>query len=185
MATWFSDHYTETGVDQSSLPVLPATSAPDSSVDGGRLYIMRAFVSITTGTTGDELRLWTMRSSDRIHFFNVFCDGGFDNASTLDFGFYATGDNHDGAVVGDVDVLSKGIDITSAIDAWDASELFNDNSLDGTDRGKKVWELINVGAASTYAQEPNVALDVVALFTANVTTIGKLVIEVGYTPQGA
>jgi hypothetical protein len=186
MATFFSDHYTTTGVDQSSLPVLRSDAIPDSSRDHGRLMISRAAVTITTATVGDLIKFVTMKSGDRIHHVSVYVDGGWDASVVMHLGFHEQGDNHDGDLVGSATTLAASIDVASALDAWDAAETYGFGSNpSGEHRGLRIWEVINVQTASTYTVDPNIAFDLTGkVIAANITTVGLCVLEVAYTPQG-
>ncbi len=186
MATWFSDHYTETGVDQSSLPVLPATGVPDSSRYGGKLMCIRSYISVTTATTTDEFRFCTMQSGDRVHFANTYLDGGWDASTILNLGLFTPGDGHDGAVIRNV-IFAAALSVASAVDTWDSSEhLTEPSAFGGEHRGLTNWERVNISNPGTYPSNPNLAMDVAGVLSgANITTIGEMILEIWYTPQGA
>jgi hypothetical protein len=180
MATWFSDHYTVTGVNQTALPALRGDAIPDTRRKHGRLHISRGYAEILDSAAADVVRMMTIRSDAHLHWICLFSDGGFSASNSADVGIYLSGDDHDGALV-DVDLFDAAVDVTAAISTWDAAEIFTDGVLTGEHRGLPMWELANAGA-DTLTADPRVLYDItVTLNGDDSAAASKLVMEIGYT----
>lgn len=176
MTTWYSDHFGADGDNDTSLPVVPKQVS--AGLKHGRIRgSIARFTGLPLLTAPDVIRLMTLKSSDRIRSIKVSCDGGSD-AAAVNLGLYLTGANHDGAAV-DADLFGSAVDLSSALDQ---SELFDEAALSGVDRGKQLWELVNVATASTYASDPQVDYDLCMVVTTAFTTAdSEVVVEVEYT----
>ena len=177
MATFYSDHYS-TGLDQTSLPTLRSDVIPGADKKHGRQRVSSASMTVTTATSGDDLRFLTLRSDARLHMLCVFTDGELD-ATAADVGLYLSGDNHDGAVI-DVNLFTDPLTMTSPIDNWDAAETLVANVLGGVDRGKTLWAMATVGDQS-YTEDPKVLYDLALTLTANNTVVGVTRMVAYYT----
>ncbi len=198
MPTYFSDHFALPAAGTVIPPtVLPLASIKaDPGLAGASIRSLNARMDFSalasTLTAGDQFRLFTMQSGDMIHRINIVnTSGGATNdwnyvSILLDLGVFESGVAHDG-VVRDVNLFSPALDIGSD-ETWPVAAVY-DNAfitgvLDGTDRGLKLWELINIGVPSTYTQDPKIQFDIVAsvntatTFTAN----GLLSFNVQYCP---
>lgn len=178
MATWFSDHYS-TGLDQNSLPTLPSTTLPHAGIRHSRVRRSRASATLTAIASADNVRMLTMKSSDRLYGLYCFTDGGLD-ATDLDIGVYLSGDNHDGAVV-DADVFGDAVNPTSPITAWDAADILDqDGAVVGDDRGKELWALASLITA-TYTTDPKLLFDIAITFNGANTVAGVINLVADYT----
>jgi hypothetical protein len=119
------------------------------------------------------------REEDRLYNLRISSDGGSD-AGAINVGLFEAGSNHDGTVI-DADLFASALTISSAIDE---TEIFDESSvLSGIDRGKRMWELAAVGAAS-YTAAPNLVQGFEIAFTVSTTfttTNSVIVLIADYT----
>ncbi len=186
MATHFSEHIAAA----STATVAPPTAVPIPSIKAGPgihgAAIKKKFVSMdfTVGTlaTGEEVRLFSMKSGDRIDTIRLTSDANFGATTTLtaDLGLYEPGDLHDGAVV-DIDLFVSLADISAG--SLNRIEFLTESgTITGTDRGLRLWEMSTLGA-ETLTEDPQVDYDLVlTIGVATLFTGGVMLIEVEYTP---
>ncbi len=166
MPTWFSDHYTTAGLDESSLPTLRSAADATVQIKHSRMRHSMAIISVTDGAAADVFRMMTLRSSDRIIEMNWLSDGGFVAEAVADLGCYKSGDAHDGAIL-DADLFDTAVDISSATGY---TAVFNDGILTEEDRGKQLWELVVVGAdPDSWTEDPKINIDLTLLMVSEPT----------------
>lgn len=184
MTQWFSDHLSLPGttagfggITVNTLPdPLPVVSS--AGVGHGRIRYKRATITgLPLVTTPDVLRFFSMRSGDRLFELLLSSDGG-STAGAVHIGIYLAGTNHDGAVV-DADLFASAQTISTALDRTDVWT--ESTTLDGTDRGKALWEQAAVGAG-TDTSDPDVVYDICATVSTSFTVAdSELVLEAYYT----
>lgn len=182
MSRAYSDHFDPTGV-----ATLTGTTdfVEGQKVASGkkhsrlRVSIARATVGTAGMTQGDELRMMRMRSSDRLIRLNVNSDGGSTNYAA-DIGLYLTGADGDGAVV-DVDLFAAADAIASGNAMEDMLGSANGaNTVTDEDRGKTLWEMAALGAAS-YTTDPKIDFDIVlTATTTGITVVNEVTLIAEY-----
>lgn len=172
MATYFSDWYGADGVDDTSLPANPKILA--SAVKGGMVQFYRAEATVSDMAAADDIRLMTLKRTDRLWALYLQTDGGFDVSNSVELGIWTPGDAHDGAMI-DVDLFGAAHDLTSALDVL--TEVFTSGAAGGEDRGKQLWEIAATGAPS-YTEEADAPLefDIAIDGVGNDTTAGTVVL---------
>lgn len=180
MARYYSDHFNSSGVAPSLASTtnvtLDTTFKPSVGIAHARMRKKRPHIVIgTAATIGDEIRLTRFRSSDRIYDIRVTAAGA--TAAAGDIGVYRSGAAHDGAVL-DVDLFATAIGLTAAARADGFTEA---TTLANKDRGKQLWELVNIGVASTFASDPMIDMDLVITVTTSFTVaLDDIVVEIDY-----
>ncbi len=110
----------------------------------------------------DVIRFLDLRSNDRLINLFISMDANWGATSTFNVGLHLKGANDDGAVVDE--------DLFVAPDNWAAgdtrTDLFTLAVLDDWDRGKTMWALATIGAASL-TEDPGVVYTVSATASAN------------------
>jgi len=181
MTRFYSDHFHATGVVSTLAGTLPLDNSVkiDQGRGGSDLQIKRARFNVgTAALIGDEIRLMTLMSSNRIYEVLVSSDGGA-TAGIADLGVYFTGANHDGTVL-DVDLFATALVLDAAITRVD--QFKESTTLNDRDRGKYLWELVNIGVPSTFPKDPAQSMDLVFTVTTSFTVaVTDVVVEVRYT----
>jgi len=148
--------------------------------------VRRTVAQVSIGTVagdGDQVRMLTLKSSDILHSV-LFSTDGAGTAGEADLGWYLTGDAHDGALAS-----------TNSVDAMSTSALVFDTATSplrtekifagdyaSKDMGKRVWELINVSDAATYASDPGGTFDLTMTMSETMTgTVTLVTLEALYT----
>lgn len=182
MSRAYSDHFDTTGV-----AALAGTTSfnPQLIVTAGinharmRVKIARAVVGTAGMTSGDELRMMRFKSSDRIFRLSWMSDGG-STTYAADLGLYLAGSAGDGAVV-DADLFGSALALASGAAMTDA---FAESAvLQDEDRGKQLWQLADIGAA-TLTADPKVQYDLVLTSTATGTTVVETVLIIAEYTSG-
>lgn len=183
MARAYSNHFHSTGIS-----VLAGTTTYDpqlkipAGIGGARLKVKTARATVGTAgmTSGDELRMMRMKSSDRILRISWASDGG-STTYAADVGLYLAGSNGDGAVV-DADLFASALALASG---GALTEFFAESTvLTDEDRGLMLWQLADIGAA-TLTADPKVEYDIVLTSTATGTTaVEEVLLLVEYTDEG-
>lgn len=176
MPTFYSDHFTETGAGQTSLPVEPIP--PSAGIAHARLrkHIARISDPSDAAAAADVLRFCRLRSSWRIHAIAVSASAAW-TGGTLDLGLHEAGTDHDGAVV-DADLFASALDIATGFGRSDG--FVESTTLVDEDRGKTVWELAAIGAAS-YTADPGIDFEITGTLGGTPAGPGEVVVEVYYT----
>lgn len=154
MADYYSNHFSaEIGSTGHFTTLIPNKVVPVYA-HGARVRRTEARMLVPSGQDlGDDavIRLLDLRSGDRLieAFFSMDADWGA--TTTFNLGLYKKGLNNDGAVI-DEDLFGSAIDWAGAITRVD---YFKESAtLADYDRGKTLWELVTIGAASTYTSDP-------------------------------
>ena len=173
MATYFSNHYTETGSSQTAVD--RRWKAPAGIAHGRLRYKICRCTGLVTNS--DHVRFGTFKSSDRIVDMLLSCVGDSD-AGDLNIGAHLTGSNNDGAVI-DMDVFASQLATAGGLDRTDAM-LEATNCVD-EDRGLPLWELASK-SVGTHTADPLVNIDITGTPTTTFTTTAEaLVLEIWYT----
>jgi len=155
MTTFYSDHFSPAiGVSGhfTTLAALPARI----SVGKKHARVRRTMCSmlIPSGQDlGDDdvIRLLDMQSGDRLIELYFSMDADFGATTTFNVGLYKKGNNNNGAVI-DEDLFVSAVDWAGAIAR---TEYFKESAtFTDMDRGKTLWELVTIGAAATYTEDP-------------------------------
>jgi hypothetical protein len=183
MSRAYSNHFHTTGVSTlTGTTTYDRTHRPSAGIAGARARVKIGVATVGTAgmTSGDELRMVRLRSSDRIWRIS-WSAAGTSTTYAASLGVYDAGDNGDGAVCSATSAALFDAAIALAGGAA-LTEAFAANSLTDEDRGKQLWELINIGTAATYTTDPMIDMDIVVLSTATGTTaIEEVLVVVEYT----
>lgn len=177
---FFSNHFHSTGavaaLADASISLDTQWRAP-AGVAHPRLRRKQARVVVGTGATiGQQLRMMTFKSSDRIYNMVVSANGG--TAGAADIGAYRAGSNHDGAVL-DADLFASALTIAGGVARVD--NFAEAGTLGALQRGLRLWEQLVVGG-QTWTADPMLEIDIVATITTAVTvSLLTLILEVEYT----
>jgi len=188
MGNNFSDHFNSSGTVGPGEGALAEALGLDSQRRAGggighsRLRWKRAKITVGTDVgIGDQIRMMSMKSGDRIHEFYFTSDGGT-TAGAVDIGVYETGIAHDGALpsANCVDQWSTtAVTVTTAVARVTRFALGDVASIN---RGDALWEMVNLSDAATYTVDPLISFDLTMTatiaFTASVAT---MLFEVFYT----
>ena len=154
MTVFYSDHYG---------PAVGATGHfTTRSIAGqlplgkglARVYKKFAYMTPASGLDmGDDdvIRVMDLKSGWRIIEVFFSMDADFGATTTFNIGLYKKGEADNGAVL-DEDLFASAVDWSGAITRVD---YFKESAtLTDMDRGKTLWELVTIGAAATYTQDP-------------------------------
>ena len=176
MATWFTDLLSGDGASVIALPDLPKINS--AGVNHGRIRYKKAFASGLFLDT-EEIRLMPMKSGDRLIELLVTSDGN-GTGSTAHLGISLEGNAHDGLTI-DPNLFADDLVINVPIARVDQIEAAG-GALNGDDRGKTLWEMLNAGGATSYLEDPMLRYELVFLLTASAVTNGPaLTVECYYT----
>ena len=187
MATIFSNLFNSSGTVEAGVGALTEELGLDTqkraSAGFSHARVRRTHARVGLGTVagiGDEVRMLTLKSSDRLYSLLVSSDGG-STAGTIQCGFYKTGAEHDGAVASASSISCfMGAQVLST--ATDRLEKFDGGSFDDENMGLQVWELINIANAGTYASDPGGTFDITLTITTAFTVAVSIVqLEAFYT----
>ena len=152
MATFYSNQFAAAGT---------ATAAVDTAYRAGQGaiggHVFRSVARTTTDGTAnaDSFRMFrSLPSNTRL--WSLTCQvASTPSAGVIDIGLYLSGYKNDGAVV-NIDLFEDGQSITSGLAEAD---VFTGATLTALDRGKTLWELAAIGAAS-YTVDPQIQFDI-------------------------
>lgn len=145
MSDWYSNHFGIDGTDDA------AAAHPNIKVPVGighaKMYVKSASITVpATVAAADVLRMFTLRSSDRLWALYHNTDGAADASNSAEVGIYAVNANHTGAVL-DVDLFGAAHDLsTAALDVL--TEIMTSGAAGGEDRLKTMWEIFFLGAGT-------------------------------------
>ena len=140
MANLFSG-FLGTGTDGSRTDQFRA----DAGEGGGKMRAAVIPLNVATGsiTNADTIRVASFKTNARILRLTAYIDA-LGTSGSIDVGFFKSDVYNDGAVV-EVDTFADAYDVSSAVSA----DIFETTAggggsvtLDGTDRGKEIWELV-------------------------------------------
>jgi hypothetical protein len=122
----------------------------------------------------------TLKSSDRLYSLLFSCDGA-STAGDADLGIYLTGDAHDGALPHADCHDAFGTALATDTGA-NRVEKFVGVAFDEENMGLQMWELVNIVAAATYAEDPGGTFDITFTMTvAQTVAVGIVQLEAFYT----
>jgi len=175
MTDFYSDHYSN---DQGETGHFTTLLTTHKNVSPGkshsRVRRKAAFLTVPSGQDlgdNDVLRLMDLKSSDRLIELFFSMDANWGATTTFNVGLYLKGDANDGAVV-DEDLFGSVIDWAGEIARVDYFD--NAGTLDDWDRGKTLWELAAIGAAS-YTVDPQTTFTVTAQTTQDISATAAAV----------
>jgi len=189
MAEYGSDHYVSfnytTGVSVELTRTQRASSlylAP-TLASGAPLLYKRAELIVPTVTDfadNDILALCDMASGDRIHEMFVSINAGFVATQTANLGLYEAGDGAVGTVI-EEDLFTSAVDIGTATTDR-VSQFLEAGNLTDEDRGRPLWALAALGAAS-YTEDPHIDMTIAyTLASEEIATaaVAQILLEVFY-----
>ena len=182
MATYYSNHYSTNGLQADSYDSQVRVSA---GIGHGRLRYKRAQSTPTSAGTGDQIRMMTFKSADRLIELWIGTDGNA-TGGTIDLGMFLSGDNHDGASLGannDNSFMDNAALTTIAVrtnafgeDGASAISVATENSV----RGLTMWEIANFGDGA-YTVDPMTEFDIVITPTVAFDAANIVTLEAYYT----
>jgi len=134
----------------------------------------------TVAGIGDEVRMLTLKSSDRIYSL-LFSSNSASSAGAADIGIYETGAAHDGALphANCHDAFGTAVATDTGTNRV---EKFAAGPFNEEDMGLQMWELVNVVSAATYASDPGGSFDItLTMTTAQTVAVGTVQLEAFYT----
>jgi len=176
MGNMFSDHFNTSGTVRNGVGVLaeamPLDSQHKASVYLSHARMRRSHATIGQGSDaaiGDQLRMLTLKSSDRLYSL-LFSSNAGSTAADADLGIYLRGSAHDGALpaAACVDAFSTTAEATDTEHLRVEVFAGGDYAFDD-DMGKQLWELVNVTASSTYTEDPGIDFDITFTVTTAAT----------------
>jgi hypothetical protein len=188
MPTIFSNLFNSSGTVEAGVGALTEELALDTqkraSAGFSHARVRRTHARVGLGTVAgvsDQVRMLTLKSSDRLYSLLLSSDGG-STAGDADLGFYKTGDAHDGALpsTNSVDCFSSTAVATDT--AANRVEHFVLGDFDEENMGLQVWELINISDGATYTSDPGGTFDITFTMTvASTVALNIVQLEAFYT----
>lgn len=184
MTTYYSDHYGPAvgATGHFTTRRTPGAPALDPTMSHGRRRKSQARVTVPAAKdfgAGEIIRLFDLRSGDRLLDLRICCDANFGLVATWDVGLYKKGLVDDGAVI-DADLFAAALDL---VDAVARTDVFTQaTTLTDMDRGKPLWYLADKGAG-TYSADPFEIWTVAMTSTADLTVVDgavEIVVEADY-----
>lgn len=177
MADYFSDAY----APASANTAVGRHYRPPVNISHARL---RTKVHRATGlfTTSDEVRMLSLRSSDRLLALHIG-SGGLSTLGACNVGLALSGDNHDGAVE-DADLFATAIVTSTAKDPWAVDAFAESGTLGGVDRGKTMWEIATLGTGTNYTADPGVNFDIIVVPSTTFTDAADEITMIAYYTAG-
>jgi len=146
--------------------------------------VRRTVAQVSIGTvaaSSDQVRMMTLKSSDILHSV-LFSTDGAGTAGEADLGWYLTGDAHDGALASAASVDAMSTTALVFDTETERAEKIFAGDYASEDMGKRVWELINVSDAATYASDPGGTFDLTMTMSETMTgTVTLVTLEALYT----
>lgn len=167
MATYFSDHFTPTGVSQTA-------AVRDHRTQEKRQHVVKDIVHVTAlALTTDLIRFTTLPAGSRIVDLRI-SGGDQAGAGALNLGLHKSL-RHGGAVI-DADLFASAVAKNAArVDAFVES-----TTLTHSMRGDRLWQLADTGAG-TYTEDPQEEWDITGTpSTSFTTTANSFLLEVDY-----
>jgi hypothetical protein len=170
MATYYSDHFTGTGISQTSAD---KTHRAPPGTKRTHLYKDRIYVKALAVTT-DLIRFTTLGSGTRIYEMLISGDDAA-AAGALNLGLHKS-TRHGGAVI-DADVFASAVaKNASRVDAFEEAATLGD-----FERGEFLWQLADAGDA-TYTADPQEEWDITGTPSTSFTTTAQgFLLEILYS----
>ncbi len=170
MTAYYSDHYTPDQGETGHFTTLPSrTKIIGVGKKHSRVRRSAAFYTIPASTDladTEVVRFMDLKSGDRLVELLFSQDANQGSTATFSFGLHLKNASNDGAVL-DVDLFGAGTDLAGAIARTD---YFTGGALDNWDRGKRLWELLAIGAGSDTV-DPQLVYTFSMTATANITVV--------------
>lgn len=176
MATYFSNLI---AASTANTTLVEGFKAP-AGIANSRLRkkVGRATTADSTGfQTTDVVRMVTLKSTDYLHTLELTADGTA-TAGAVNVGVYLTGTAHDGAVE-DADMFATAVTISTELDLTNV--MTEGTLVDGVDRGKQMWEIVNLGSGETYTADSRVEFDITIVPSTNFDDDTELTLTAVYT----
>ena len=183
MATIFSNLFNSSGTVEPGVGALAEELSLDTqkraSAGLSHARMRRTHAKVGLGTVagiGDQVRMLTLKSSDRLYSLLYSCDGA-STAGDADIGIYLSGAAHDGALphADCHDAFAAGLATDTEANRV---EKFEAGPFDTENVGLQMWELVNVVNAGTYASDPFVSFDITLTMTvAQTVAVGIVQLE--------
>jgi len=168
MTDYYSEHYSaNVGSTGHFTTLLNTHKAVGVGKKHSRIRRSAAYLTVPSAqdlADDDVIRLLDLRSNDRLYSLLFSMDGNWGATTTFNVGLYLKGDYNNGAVV-DEDLFGSAIDWSAAVTRVDYFK--EAATLDDWDRGKQVWELAVIGAA-TDTVDPETIYTVAATCSQNI-----------------
>lgn len=163
----FSNLFTAGGVD-SAEPDFNFKSDPRQDNASVIRSVPRITIAFANSDVGDKIVWKTFQSGHVLHALE-FSDDGAGAVLAGDLGLYLKGKDGLPGTVLDVDLFAS----AHAMDAQTALDVFTEAVLGEMDRGKRLWELLAVGAG-TDTEDPGLDYMLVTTVTTALTTADKV-----------
>lgn len=188
MATLFSSHYNSSGTVEDGIGALTEELPLDVGKRIGAGYshsrMRRSHARVGLGTVagiGDQARMLTLKSSDRL-FSLLYSSDGLATAGDADLGIYVSGIAHNGALASAASVDAFSTTALTVDTAADRTEVFESGALDTENIGLQVWEIVNIMDAATYSVDPGGTFDLTFTMTVAITVaLSTVQLEAFYT----
>lgn len=195
MANYYSNHF----APRSSASVPPPTSVANVRIKmetginrvplvGSRATLDFSGVALASIAIGDQWRLLTLKSSDRIWEISGWWDAGgalpwTGTLVNFELGLYAPGANHDGVLV---DTNNYATAANLLVDAVRLNLMTSAGTTDEDMRGLQIWETLNEAGVTSYPRDPQLEYDLTATVTntTGLSAAGRVVIETIFSPAG-
>ena len=171
---YLSDHYNKTAA--SALPQIPAIIVPQS-VDKAYLRYKRGEVDLSASSisAGDQIRMFTLKSGDRINEMVISTDASWVFVANL--GLYQAGFKHTGIVL-DADLFASALDFDGGGSGLIQQEVLTEaTTILDEERGTPLWTMLG------QSEEPFEYWDMTFTQTSG-TTGSRMILEVYYTREG-
>jgi hypothetical protein len=187
MATIFSNLFNSSGTTSPGVGALteelPLDTQKRASAGFSHARVRRTHAIVGLGTVagiGDEVRMLSLKSNDRLYSL-LFCCDGQSTAGNADIGIYRTGAAHDGALP-HADCHDAFATALAMDTGANRVEKFAGVAFDEENMGLEMWELVNIVAAATYSEDPGGSFDItLTMTTAQTVAVGIVQLEAFYT----
>jgi len=179
MATYFSNHYTSTGIEQTAVDAGFRVSA---AISHGRVRYKRADATGLFLTT-DTVRMFTMQSGYRLLELWLSSDG-YSGAGAINIGLHKSGNAHDGLVI-DADLFATAQTTSTIITRTNMLSEGGSAAIavatESAVNGLPLWQLAAMGAG-TDTSDPGESWDfTITPSTSHTTNNILLTLEAYYT----
>lgn len=175
MTDFYSNHYSaEVGETGHFTTLSTPVRFLSPGIKHSRVRRTAAYLTVPAAQDLDDddvIRLLDLKSSDRLIELFFSMDANWGATTTFNVGLYKKGSANNGAVI-DEDLFGSAIDWSGEIARVDYFD--EAGTLDDWDRGKALWELAAIGAAS-YTSDPGEIWTVTAQTTQDISATAAAV----------
>ncbi len=170
MTTFYSDHYS---ADQGKTGHFTTLNARSKIVEVGkkhsRIRRTAAFYTIPAATdmADDDVVLFMDLQSD-VRLVELLFSQDANQGATATFNFGLRRNLAGGGAIVDEDLFGAATNLAGAIARTD---YFTTGALDNWDRGKPLWDLVNIGLSGSVTVDPQFVYTVAMQATANITVV--------------